>query len=74
MWIVSNDVVNTAEKQGTCPLSNMTIIAANGSRTVIARDRSWLAGPAGVENSRFFRDNAGMPFGEAKAGLQIVIT
>jgi NAD(P) transhydrogenase subunit beta len=72
--IGANDVVNPAarEEQGS-PIYGMPIIEADRAKTVLVLKRSMAPGFAGIENHLFFKDNARMLFGDAKASLNAVI-
>ncbi len=72
--IGANDVVNPAAKEDkTSPLWGMPIIEVDKSRTVIVLKRSMRPGFAGVENPLFYKNNARMLFGDAKASIQALI-
>ncbi len=72
--IGANDVVNPAarEEKGS-PIYGMPIIEADRARTVLVLKRSMAPGFAGIENHLFFKDNARMLFGDAKASLNALI-
>jgi NAD(P) transhydrogenase subunit beta len=69
--IGANDVVNpAAREEENSPIYGMPIINADQARTVFVLKRSMGAGFAGIENPLFFKDNAYMVFGDAKATVE----
>jgi NAD(P) transhydrogenase subunit beta len=72
--IGANDVVNpAAREEKDSPIYGMPIIEADRARTVLVLKRSMAPGFAGIENHLFFKDNARMLFGDAKASLNALI-
>ena len=73
--IGANDVVNPAarEDQGS-PLYGMPIINVDDARTVFVLKRSMNPGFSGVQNPLFFKPNARMLFGDAKATITNLVS
>ena len=73
--IGANDVVNPAarEDEGS-PIYGMPIIDADKARTCFILKRSMASGFAGIDNPLFFRDNAYMIFGDAKATVEGLVS
>jgi NAD(P) transhydrogenase subunit beta len=73
--IGANDVVNPAARDDkNSPLWGMPIIEVDRARTCIVLKRSLNPGFAGVDNPLFFRENARMLFGDAKASMTAVVS
>ncbi|PIQ25482.1 NAD synthetase [bacterium (Candidatus Blackallbacteria) CG17_big_fil_post_rev_8_21_14_2_50_48_46] len=72
--IGANDIVNPAalEDPGSA-IYGMPIIEAQRARTAIVLKRSMGKGFAGIDNPLFFKTNARMLFGDAKASLQNIL-
>ncbi|MFH1966030.1 MAG: NAD(P)(+) transhydrogenase (Re/Si-specific) subunit beta [Acidobacteriota bacterium] len=69
--IGANDVVNPAARDDeTSAIYGMPIIEVDKARTVIVMKRSMATGFAGIQNPLFFKENARMLFGDAKASMQ----
>jgi NAD(P) transhydrogenase subunit beta len=73
--IGANDVVNPAAREDPdSPLAGMPIINVDLARTVFILKRSMASGFAGVDNPLFFKENARMIFGDAKATVSAIAT
>ena len=73
--IGANDVVNPAAREvKSSPIYGMPIINVDQARTVFVLKRSMASGFAGIENPLFFKPNTRMLFGDAKAGLQALVS
>ncbi|WLQ16590.1 Re/Si-specific NAD(P)(+) transhydrogenase subunit beta [Hahella aquimaris] len=72
--IGANDTVNpaAAENPGS-PLAGMPVLEVWKAKNVIVFKRSMNAGYAGVQNPLFFRENAFMLFGDAKASVDAIL-
>ncbi|HMP74666.1 MAG TPA: NAD(P)(+) transhydrogenase (Re/Si-specific) subunit beta [Kiritimatiellia bacterium] len=74
MVIGANDVVNPAAREDKAsPIYGMPIINVDMARTVIILKRSMASGFAGIDNPLFFKDNARMLFGDAKATVSALV-
>jgi NAD(P) transhydrogenase subunit beta len=72
--IGANDVVNPAAREDeTSPIYGMPIINVDHARTVFVLKRSMRSGFAGIENPLFFKENARMLFGDAKASIEALV-
>ncbi len=72
--IGANDVVNPAAREDeNCAIYGMPIINVDHSKTVFVLKRSLASGFAGVDNPLFFKENARMLFGDAKATVSAVV-
>lgn len=72
--IGANDVVNPAAREDqSSPIYGMPIINVDQAKTVIILKRSMASGFAGIENPLFFKDNARMLFGDAKATVSALV-
>ena len=72
--IGANDTVNpaAAEDPGS-PIAGMPVLRVWEAENVIVFKRSMAAGYAGVQNPLFFRENAQMLFGDAKAKVEEIV-
>ena len=72
--IGANDVVNPAAREDSgSPLYGMPIINVDLAQNVFILKRSMSAGFSGVENPLFFKENARMLFGDAKATVSQLV-
>ncbi|WP_314686231.1 NAD(P)(+) transhydrogenase (Re/Si-specific) subunit beta [uncultured Bifidobacterium sp.] len=69
----ANDVTNPAARRPGTPVSGMPILDVDKAQHVVVMKRGRGRGYAGIENELYYRDNAQMLFGDAKASLQAVI-
>lgn len=73
--IGANDVVNPAAREDAAsPLYGMPIINVDDARTVFVLKRSMSPGFSGVQNPLFFKPNARMLFGDAKATITQLVS
>ncbi len=73
--IGANDVVNPAAREDSgSPLYGMPIINVDLAQNVFILKRSMSAGFSGVENPLFFKENARMLFGDAKATVSQLVS
>jgi len=72
--IGANDTVNpaAAEDPGS-PIAGMPVLRVWEARNVVVFKRSMASGYAGVQNPLFFRENAQMLFGDAKARVEDIL-
>ena len=72
--IGANDTVNpaAAEDPGS-PIAGMPVLRVWEAHNVIVFKRSMASGYAGVQNPLFFRENAQMLFGDAKAKVEEIL-
>jgi NAD(P) transhydrogenase subunit beta len=74
MVIGANDTVNPAAQENpNSPIAGMPVLEVWKAKTVIVSKRSMATGYAGVENPLFYRENARMLFGDAKASIEAVL-
>jgi H+-translocating NAD(P) transhydrogenase subunit beta len=72
--IGANDTVNPAAAEDpTSPIAGMPVLRVWEAADVVVFKRSMAAGYAGVQNPLFFRENAQMLFGDAKAMVEDVL-
>jgi NAD(P) transhydrogenase subunit beta len=72
--IGANDTVNPAAAEDpSSPIAGMPVLRVWEAGDVVVFKRSMAAGYAGVQNPLFFRDNAQMLFGDAKAMVEEVL-
>ncbi len=73
--IGANDVVNPAARtEAGSPIYGMPILNADKAKNVIVIKRGRGAGFAGIENALFYNPKTRMLFGDAKKGLQELVT
>jgi NAD(P) transhydrogenase subunit beta len=72
--IGANDVVNPAAREDKgSPIYGMPIINVDQAKSVFILKRSMASGFAGIENPLFFKTNARMVFGDAKATVSAMV-
>lgn len=72
--IGANDTVNpSAQTDPNSPIAGMPVLEVWNARQVVVFKRSMNAGYAGVQNPLFFKDNAFMCFGDAKATVDGIL-
>jgi NAD(P) transhydrogenase subunit beta len=72
--IGANDTVNpAAEDDPTSPIAGMPVLRVWEAHDVVVFKRSMAAGYAGVQNPLFFKPNAHMLFGDAKARVEDIL-
>lgn len=73
--IGANDIVNPAALENpNSPIAGMPVLEVWKARQVIVSKRSMATGYAGVENPLFFRENTRMLFGDAKEGVNGILS
>jgi NAD(P) transhydrogenase subunit beta len=73
--IGANDVVNPAARtDAASPIYGMPILNADKAKNVVVIKRGRGAGFAGIENGLFYNPKTRMLFGDAKKGLQDLVT
>jgi NAD(P) transhydrogenase subunit beta len=72
--IGANDTVNPAAQEDPgCPIAGMPVLEVWKAKSVVVLKRSMASGYAGVDNPLFFKENARMLFGDAKASMDAVL-
>ena len=73
--IGANDVVNPAARESkSSPIYGMPIINVDQAKTVIVLKRSMAPGFAGIDNNLFYKENTRMLFGDAKSGVEAIVS
>ncbi|MCE2522003.1 MAG: NAD(P)(+) transhydrogenase (Re/Si-specific) subunit beta [Rhodobacteraceae bacterium] len=71
----SNDIVNPeAQENPNSPIAGMPVLEVWKSKQVFISKRGQGTGYSGIENPLFYRDNARMLFGDAKASINQLLT
>jgi len=72
--IGANDVTNPAARENPeSPLYGMPILNVDQASNVVVLKRSMSPGFAGIDNDLFYRPNAAMLFGDAKASVEQLV-
>ncbi|MGW2824334.1 Re/Si-specific NAD(P)(+) transhydrogenase subunit beta [Streptomyces sp. NPDC001443] len=73
--IGANDTVNPAASDDpSSPIAGMPVLRVWEAAQVVVFKRSMASGYAGVQNPLFFRENTAMLFGDAKAGVDEIVS
>ena len=71
----ANDIVNpAAQEDPNSPIAGMPVLEVWKARQVIISKRGQGRGYSGIENPLFFKDNARMLYGDAKASLDQILS
>ena len=72
--IGSNDIVNPAAQEDPgSPIAGMPVLEVWRARQVIVLKRGQGTGYSGIENPLFYKENARMLYGDAKASVDAVL-
>lgn len=71
--IGANDTVNPAANEPNTPISGMPVLSVWEAEKVVVFKRSMGSGYAGVQNPLFFKENAEMLLGDAKASVDAIL-